>query len=64
MIKLTPAHVTAVEHAEYYVSPLLNRFLDVKIKRSIERDLKCLDELKSYIRDQLSRPELPYGTES
>jgi len=64
MINITLDHVTAISHAELFLSPTISRHPEPRFRHEIENDQKLLKEVKQFLLDHLYRPGLPFGSEN
>lgn len=60
MIKLNQAHVSAICHAELFLEGALEKVESRRIKAALEADKLKLEELKLYIFNVMSQPQLPW----
>lgn len=59
MIALNDSHLMALARAKHFVQSGIVGSMTPKMRESIERDITRIDEVHSYIRQQIAEPGLP-----
>lgn len=61
MVKITIQHVTVINRAKVFLEPLVKKVQDEKLAARIEADIERLNEIKLFLIDTISQPDLPFG---
>lgn len=61
MVKITIQHVTVINRAIVFLEPLIRKVEDEKLATKIQGDIDHLNEIKLFLIDTITQPNLPFG---
>ena len=59
MIKINDSHLMALARAKHFVQSGIVGSMTPKMRDSVEKDVRLIEEIHSYIRQQINEPGLP-----
>lgn len=63
MISLNDSHLMALARAKHFVQSGITGSMTPKMRDSVERDISLIEQVHSYIRQQIMEPGLPMSPE-